>query len=234
MTLSTHRGIISDFPVIEPGSRDYIGSGELGPIQHVSGCRMMRGSVYGVLYVGAEEFPQWDTISKPLSDAVAFMLVPYERNLSAPELQARGASGCVLVPRFSRYGERNDYELWNVAAASLQHASDLVTRTYNTCRPHIERGAWTVSYVGTTGKDTVWAQAKSLSARLISVTTQGPAHFVAKHKSGTAYRVIVRWDKVPESAYWECLSLQVSPYLLSGEHRSIPKYVTDWILSRCQ
>lgn len=234
MTLSTHSGLVSDYPVIEPGSRDYVGSGELGPVQHISGCRMMRGSAYGALYVGAEEYPNWGTIARPLSDAIAFTLVPYERNLKAADLQARGESGRLLVPRFNRYGERNDYELWNVAAASLHHASDALTIAYNRCAPHYERGSWRVSYVGTSGRDTVWAKAQTISARLIRVSTQGPAHFVAKHASGSEYRVIVRWHSIPDASLYEYLSLQTFPYLVTGEHRKIPKYVTDWILSRCQ
>lgn len=210
---------------------DYISTGCLGPVQQVSANRMLRACEFGWLYVGASDWPDCSTIARPLGDRVAFTLVPVERRLRDPSVQARGPSGVAYVATHDQYGERNDFQLWNEAAAALQAASDEATLNYGRKPCHFSKGHWQVGYVGTSGLETIWHACRTIGAGVIGVRRGYAAHFVATHTKGATYRVRVDWGPMREGY----TDLEASVHFIGEPSETRPPlYVTRWCLSRCR
>lgn len=232
------------YPLSPTAPYDYIADGDLGPIQMVSGGRMLRtltvdDRYYGGIYAHiSDDQPLSDTIHRvPGRDYVNFDLVPYETCHRNPDFRSRGETGGVQVPRYAvrldgTGYEHTDYTLWIQAAAALVAASHNLTSKYASLGGvHFERGRWRCGYVGTDGVDTVWRGAKAISAGLLMVRSGHRPHFLAIDKAGAQYRLCVYWRR--ESEPFGEVVLDVAAVHTGGPTASIPDYLKRWVLSRC-
>jgi hypothetical protein len=227
------------YPLSPVCTYDYAASGDLGPIQMVSGGRMLRtltvdGRYYGGIYAAINpDKPLSDEIRRvPGRDYVSFEIAPYETCHRNPEFRSRGESGGVMVPRYGSPGEHGDYVLWNQAAAALVGASHTLTSQYGSLsRVHFEQGRWRCGYVGSDGVDTVWRHSRALSAGLLRVASGHRPHFLAIDSAGAQYRLVAYWRREPETTD---VVLDVAAIHLSGPTASIPEYLKRWVLGRCR
>jgi hypothetical protein len=223
-------------------SIDYIASGELGPIQHVSGSRLRRhltlnnGTYAGAIYACATEpiGPNSDKIARSALDSVVFTIAPYERNHLNRDLTSWGPQQFASVPRYGRRWddgasvERGDHELWNNAASQLYAASDSLTLSYGRVPSHFVKGTWQAGYVGNPGRDTVWSDCRAISHGIIPCEISSPAHFNARHKSGTVLRIVARWEPLTHGGCERRLAIMK----VRGDAVRVPKYLTRWIETR--
>lgn len=235
---------LQTYPLSMAAPFDYSAAGQLGPIQHVSGARMLRhltvdGFYYGAIYGAiASDRPLSEDLHRvPGRDSVAFTLAPYEHSHRNRDFTSWGPHGGVAVPRYgcrldgSGY-EHTDYTLWNTAAAALSVASlDLTFRFNRFELVQFEQGRWRCSYVGTDGVDTVWHQCRTLSAGILRVRSGGRPHFLAVDAAGARYRLCVFWRR--ESEPFGDVVQDVAAIHLGGPTADIPGYLRRWVLSRC-
>lgn len=98
-------------------SRDYLATGDLGPINFVSGGRIRRdlflGGYYaGSLYVESQAWIGLEASQIKRRDSVWFSVAPYERNHKNRDYIAAGESGgCTLFPYRSLFFTRKAAEL---------------------------------------------------------------------------------------------------------------------------
>lgn len=231
MALITLNGPIS-------ASRDYIATGELGPLNFVSGGRIRRdltlnGYYAGSLYVETQALIGLEASQIKRQDKVYFSLAPYERNHRNRDYTAAGEiGGCALFPFHSHNGEPlNDYELWNQAAAILHQESDRVTIRYNNPRDHFLHGRWKCGYVGNSGRDTVWNNCQTISHGLLASNPSSRAHFVARDKAGAAYRLVAEWQTLPDTM-GQHVGLNIAAIHLGGPTAKLPNYLLKWVKTR--
>ena len=219
-------------------SRDYITTGELGPLNFVSGGRirrdlMLSGYYAGSLYVETQALIGPESSQIKRRDKVYFSLAPYERNHRNRDCTAAGEiGGCSLFPYYSHNGEAlSDYELWNQAAAILHQESDKLTIRYNWPRVHFQHGRWKCGYVGNSGRDTVWNDCQTISHGLLRSAPSSRAHFVARDKAGAAYRLVAEWQTLPDTM-GQYVGLNIAAIHLGGPTAKLPNYLLDWVKSR--
>jgi hypothetical protein len=219
-------------------SRDYITTGELGPIHFVGGSRIRRdltlsGYYAGSLYVETQALIGLEASQIKRRDKVYFSVAPYERNHRNRDYMARGETGgCSLFPYYSHNGEAlSDYELWNQAAAILHQESDKLTIRYNWPRVHFQHGRWKCGYVGNSGKDTVWNDCQTISHGLLRSAPSSRAHFVARDKAGAAYRLVAEWQTLPDTM-GQRIGLNVAAIHLGGPTAKLPRYLLQWVETR--
>jgi len=219
-------------------SRDYLATGDLGPINFVSGGRMRRdltlnGYYAGSLYVESQAWIGLEASQIKRRESVWFSVAPYERNHKNRDYTAAGESGgCSLFPYYSHNGEPlTDHELWNKAAAILHQESDKVTIRYNNPRDHFLRGRWRCGYVGNSGKDTVWANCQTISHGLLRSAPSSRAHFVARDKAGASYRLVAEWQTLPDTM-GQYVGLNIAAIHLGGPTAKLPNYLLNWAKSR--
>jgi len=228
------------YPLSPVSPYDFIATGELGPVQMVSGGRMLRTLTRGGRYCGGiyasinRDKPLSDEIERiPGRDSVAFELAPYETCHGNRDFTSRGEYGTVNVPRYDpeTAGEHPDYALWNTAAGALSDASLALTSDYGrTGPPHFERGRWQCRYVGSDGVNTVWHHCRAISAGLLPVSMGSRPHFLAVDARGAQYRLCVHWRRDPDCG----ASLDVAAIHQGGPTAAIPQYLKRWALSRCR
>ena len=227
---------------------DWIATDQLGPIQYVSGMRIARGlgagrDYNGHLYTANE--PGTDRIERVWPDRVVFTIAPYETTRTAR--RSHGPARSVVI---STVGERvdgstyqrSDYELWNLAASHLRAASDTLTLRIHSQRPvagpwHFMQGRWKVRLATIDGYDPTetiasWQRIprgyfnqRSFHHRLDQV------HWLACDKQGNEIRL--SYEKVGDANGYEYQLRFSQPINTGRDVDKLPKYLTNWIESRC-
>ena len=219
-------------------SRDYLATGDLGPILHVGGGRMRRdltlnGYYAGSLYVESSALIGLESATIKRRVETYFSLATYERNHRNRDYTASGSGGgCALVPHDPTNGRPlNDHELWNQAAAILHQESDRLTLRYSNPKDHFIKGRWRCGYVGNSGRDTVWRDCQTISHGLLASNPSSRAHFVARDHSGAAYRLVAEWQILPDTM-GQRVGLKVAAIHLGGPTAKLPRYLLNWVKSR--
>ena len=221
---------------------DSLAAGDLGSLQYVSGGRIARplnqsrycGHVYAGNILGT------DQIRRDFIDRVCFTIVPYESTRC--ERQSPGPAQTVVISTKgkridgSSY-ERNDHELWNIAATHLRAASDRRTLAMSRRGPwHFQQGKWRVRLAGIDGVDTADCVASWQSIRKGWFADRlnqhiDRLHFLAEDRNGNTLRL--RYESRRDGNGYE-YQLRISqPIDVGTQYRSIPKYLSRWIDSRC-
>ena len=242
MTITINPPTITPWPYGDLGVMDHLGSGELGGLQYVSGSRIARRfgcqRYYGHIYVG--NLIGTDAIRRDFRDRVCFTIVPYEST------RCRGASpGPAQTVTISTIGERvdgstyerNDYELWNLAACHLYAASDRRTLGLGQLGPwHFQQGRWRCRLCGVDGVDVGDSVARWQSipkgwfADRLNIHADR-LHFLAEDRDGNQLRLrYVKQSNCDGYRY----SLEISQPVDVGRHYDrVPLYLSKWIDSRC-